>query len=82
LKKRVSDWSTTVEIKDEEAEAICKLKQGESCCAFLVMASTGFECIRMDYPTNKIIFDRLKEGTMNAKGKGGWSGCAWEELSK
>jgi len=32
----------------------------------------------MSYPTNTPIFKRLKEGTMNAKGEGGWKGCAWE----
>ena len=42
------------------------------------MSPTGFECIRLSYPANGIIFDRLEKGTMNAKGEGGWKGCAWE----
>lgn len=82
MKKIVSDWATSVEMEADEAKSICKLNQGESCCAFLAMAPTGFICIRMDYPMNSTIFSRLKEGTMNAKGEGLWSGCAWEKEKK
>lgn len=78
MEKIIGDWSTQVKLTDEEVKDICRLGQGEKCCAFLVMSSTGFECIRMSYPTNSTIFDRLKNGTMNAKGEGGWKGCAWE----
>lgn len=78
MEKIVGDWSTEVKLSADEAKDICRLGQGEECCAFLVMSPTGFECIRLSYPNNGIIFDRLEKGTMNAKGKGGWSGCAWE----
>ena len=78
MKKRIGDWSTEIELSKEEAEEICRLFQGEKCCAFLVMAPTGFECIRLSYPMNSSIFTRLKKGTMVAKGKGGWEGCPWE----
>ena len=78
MKKRVGDWATEVELSAEEAKSICRIGQGEKCCAFLVTAPTGFECIRMSYPQNGRIFDRLEKGTMNAKGEGGWTGCAWE----
>jgi len=78
MEKVVGDSSTEVKLTDEEAKDICRLGQGEKCCAFLVMTSTGFECIRLSYPANGSIFDRLEKGTMNAKGKGGWKGCAWE----
>lgn len=78
MEKVVGDYSTEVKLSIDEAKDICRLGQMEKCCAFLVMSPTGFECIRMSYPANGTIFDRLKEGTMNAKGKGGWEGCAWE----
>ncbi len=78
MDKIVGDWATEVRMSAEEAKNICRLGQGEKCCAFLVMSPTGFECIRMSHPANGTIFDRLKKGTMNAKGEGGWAGCAWE----
>ena len=78
MEKIVGDSSTEVKLSGEEANDICRIGQGEKCCAFLVMATGGFECIRMSYPVNSSIFDRLEKGTMNAKGEGGWKGCAWE----
>jgi len=78
MEKIIGIFSTEVTVTDEEAKEICKLGEGDKCCAFLVMGSGGFECIRMSYPMNGTIFSRLKEGTMNAKGEGGWEGCAWE----
>ena len=77
MEKVVGDWSTEVKMTDKEAKKICNLGKGSECCAFLVMGS-GFECIRLSYPANSSIFTRLEEGTMNAKGEGGWKGCAWE----
>ena len=79
MEKIVGDYSTEVKLSDEEVKTICRFGQGEKCCAFLVMSSTGFECIRMSYPTNGSIFSRLEMGTMNAKGEGRWEGCAWED---
>jgi len=80
MEAKIGDFSTNVSMTGEEAKTICKLGQGEKCCAFLVVSSTGFECIRMDYPTNTTIFTRLKDGTMNAKGEGEWEGCYWEKV--
>lgn len=71
----VGEWTTVVRMAPEEAKEVCRLGEGEKCCAFLVVGKDGFECIRMSSPT--IILDRLKKGTMNAKGEGGWDGCAW-----
>ena len=79
MKKIVGDFSTLVKLEGEEMKDICKLGQGEDCCAFLVCSPSGFECIRMDYPTNSTIFSRLEKGEMTAKGRGGWEKCAWEE---
>jgi len=78
MKKIIGDFSTEVKISVGEAKSVCRLGQGDMCCAFLVISSTGFECIKMSYPANGSIFSRLGKGTMDAKGKGGWEGCAWE----
>ena len=43
------------------------------------MAPIGFECARMDGSISHIISKRLEEGSMNAKGEGGWEGCKWEK---
>jgi len=77
MEKIIGDSDTKVTMTVDEARAVCRIGQGVRCCAFLVMASTGFECIRMSYPNNSTIFDRLAKGTMNARGEGGWAGCAW-----
>lgn len=78
MEKIIGDFSTEVSLSGDEAKSICKLGQGEKCCAFLTIDSSGFNCIRMAYPLNSTIFDSLKKGTTNAKGEGGWKGCAWE----
>jgi len=78
MQEVTKDFSTILKLSPEEAKNICRLGQGEKCCAFLVATSKGFECIRMDYPANTTIFTRLEEGKMNAKGTGGWKGCPWE----
>lgn len=78
MKKVIGEWSTIVKMTHQEATVVCGLGEGPGCCAFLASGPEGFICIRMDYPTNSTIFKRLEEGTMNAKGKGGWIGCAWE----
>uniref|UniRef100_A0A6M3LR07 Uncharacterized protein n=1 Tax=viral metagenome TaxID=1070528 RepID=A0A6M3LR07_9ZZZZ len=78
MEKVIGDWSTEVRMSVEEAKSICRLGQLEKCCAFLVCGRDGFECIRMSHPNNLKIFERLDKGEMNAKGTGGWSGCAWE----
>lgn len=78
MEKIIGDWATEVRMTGEEAKTICRIGQGSKCCAFLVAGGNGFECMRMSYPANGSIFGRLEAGTMNAKGEGGWTGCAWE----
>ncbi len=77
MKKMIHNFATEVLLEGTEPKDICKLGQGEQCCAFLVCSSKGFECIRMSYPANSLIFERLEKGTMNAKGKGEWKNCPW-----
>ena len=72
-------WGTEVGLSGEEAKTICRLGKGAECCAFLVADTNGFECIRISYPTNTIIFERLEKGIMNAKGEGEWEGCPWHK---
>lgn len=79
MKKIVGDWHTEVTMSADEAKEVCRLGKEEECCAFLACGGNGFECIRMSYPANGSIFSRLKDGTMKAKGEGGWAGCAWQE---
>ena len=52
---------------------VCKLGQGEQCCAFLMMGLDGFECAK-DSGFELTIRARLKRGTMGAKGDNceGW----------
>ncbi len=52
----------------------CKLGQGEDCCAFLVLAPTGFECSK-NTSSGNYIRRRLEAGTMVAKGTGDWDDC-------
>lgn len=77
MEKIIHDFATEVKMSAEEAKDICNLGEGDKCCAFLACGANGFECIRMSHLNNSI-FHRLEEGTMNAKGEGGWEGCAWK----
>ena len=79
MKKIIHGFATVVILEADEAKTVCKLGEGSGCCAFLVVDSNGFECILMSYPANGSIFKQLEDGTMNAKGQGGWPGCAWED---
>ncbi len=54
-------------IESKHAKEICKVGQGEECCAFLMMGANGFECAK-GTRAHAIINLRLAEGTMNAKG--------------
>ena len=77
MKKIVTDGATRIELEDDEAKEICRLRQGEECCAFLVVGPDGFECIRMSPAFSETIFARLEEGAMVATGRGEWPGCPW-----
>ena len=77
MTKVVGDYSTEVLLEAEEAKKICKIGKGSDCCAFLTVGAEGFSCQRLNYPFSTIILQRLEAGTMNAKGRGGWEGCAW-----
>lgn len=80
MEKLVGDFYTEVVLTTDEAKGICKLGQGEECCAYLVLAPTSFECALMS-SMGLTISDRLEEGTMVAKGEGKWEGCPWADES-
>ena len=77
MERIVGDFATNIIMEENEPRDICRLGQGEKTCAFLAATGEGFTCIRMAYPSNGLIFARLEEGTMNAKGRGEWEGCPW-----
>jgi hypothetical protein len=78
-KVTVNGFSTIVRLTAEETKEICKLGQGEKCCAYLVMSTEGFECAKQEPSVGIQIYHRLKQGLMVAKGEGSWEGCPWEE---
>lgn len=57
-------------LEDNEMKDICRVGQGEGCCAFVTVGADGFQCERF---TNVgiMILKRLDAGTMVAKGQGG-----------
>lgn len=80
MKKIKPESPTEVLVSAKEAKDICGLGKGDDCCAFLAISAKGFECLRMYHPLNTQILRRIEEGTTNAKGTGGWEGCAWEGI--
>ncbi len=77
MEKIVGGFSTEILLTAEECKTICRLGQGEECCAFLTAGAQGFSCDRMMPSISVTIFLRLEAGTMDAKGRGGWEGCLW-----
>ena len=47
---------------------VCKIGQGNDCCRYLVMAPTGFECAKLDLSLKLTLDQRVRIGSMNAKG--------------
>ena len=81
----MADFSTEIILTAEECKAICRLGQGENCCAFLTVGVGGFSCSRMMPEISGTIFRRLESETMNAKGRGDLEkreGCPWGEVEK
>ena len=48
MEKIIGDFDTLIKMDVEEATKVCRLGQGEKCCAFLVMGTT-FECCRASW---------------------------------
>lgn len=58
----------------KEPKETCRLTQGKKTCAFLSVGPDGFECLKGG-SVEKIIRERLSNGTMVAKGEGDWKEC-------
>lgn len=72
-----------VNLDAEETRKICKLGQGEKCCAYLVMGADGFQCSKKESTLSEQISGRLILGILKHKGEGSWEGCPWEyKMSK
>lgn len=72
-----------IKISDIDAGKVCRLGQGERCCAYLVLGK-GFECIKENADTVKNFYGitlsaQIKAGTMAAKGEGDWDDCLYKE---
>lgn len=73
-----------VELTNDEALSVCKVGKGSECCAYIVMGkSKKFECLRMVADKavgldGRSLAQQIVDGTMSAKGLGGWEGCIWE----
>ena len=68
-----------MQITNEEAKDVCRLGQMVACCAFLGMGAGGWECLKADPKCRITLERRLRNGSMNAKGEGGWKGCKYKE---
>jgi hypothetical protein len=76
MEKITTDDTTRLFLTPEEAKTICRLGQGSNCCPFLTV-SEDFVYVRMDYPFNVYIHQRIREGTMKAKG----GPCDWDRMA-
>lgn len=79
MTEKVSAFKTEVFMTADEAKDVCRLGQGEKCCAFLVVGGEGFECVRGSAASHTI-WKRINEGSMNAKGIGLWDNCYWKGI--
>ncbi len=68
-----------MKITNEESSNVCRLRQGSKCCAFLGLGAKGWECLKADPKCRITLERRLMNGSMNAKGEGGWEGCKYKE---
>jgi len=80
MTKRTNDDTTVLFLTGDEVKSICRVGQGATCCPYVVVGAKGFECWRMNYPSNGFIVDRIYHGTMNAKGPA-CSPKAWDKLA-
>ena len=62
----------------DTAMKVCRLGQGEKCCAFL-MFNTEFICGKSIHSIKSNIEARLKAGAIVAKGQGDWEECTFTE---
>jgi hypothetical protein len=80
MTKLTTDDTTVLFLTGDEVKTICHVGQGHICCPYVVVGGNGFECWRMNYPSNGFIVDRIYHGTMNAKGPA-CNDKKWSEFS-
>lgn len=52
-------------IPEEDVKRICKPGE-KNCCIFLSIGSDGFECLKFDTPSARMILDRYSKGEIRA----------------
>lgn len=53
-------------ISNDDVNKVCKPGSSET-CIFLSVSSDGFECLKFDSPSARMLLHRLKNGNINAK---------------
>jgi hypothetical protein len=61
------DGTLNGQVTDEFARDVCRVGQGEKCCAFLTFDGTWM-CAKADLGLELTIMSRLERGAMTAKG--------------
>lgn len=51
-----------------KAKDVCKLGRGHETCRYLIMAPTGFECVKFHAGVKALLDKRVEDGAMNAQG--------------
>ena len=67
---------------NEEALEVCRVGQGDKCCAYIVTGGRGMECAKEDAVlavgmNGRTLAQQIEDGTMISKGLGGWRGCPY-----
>lgn len=52
-------------IPDDKINSVCKIG-GKDCCIFICAGSDGFECLKFDTPTARMLLDRYSKNDMRA----------------
>lgn len=52
---------------------VCKIGQGDSCCRYLIITPTGFECLKLsdmkDYIDSRVAMETMVAKSDNCEGK-------------
>lgn len=57
--------NNSCKIPDNKVKSLCKIGK-KDCCIFITASSEGFECVKFDSPTARMLLDRLSKGEMRA----------------
>jgi len=59
--------SNFCKVPDDKVKEICKIGQGDECCAFLCVSGSGFECMKFDSYMSRQMLYRIVDNDINAK---------------